>query len=203
MYTYLEHPNQYSIFENKMVDMAVYTPNRAFRMLGCCKWNTSRFLSDGNPLTFDHWKNNKVQPCDINSLVIIDHITEPGGELPGYKCGNGFHGVTGWKPECLDPVLDFLSEKYATVTRIHAYPLSFRFSCNLNTKLCPFKGEAHSKNIIYACIDLCSKRYRIKCHSQKCYEKTTEYEDIPDCMHGAIDAYLNEPIINLGAVKIT
>jgi len=192
-----EHEEDMAMYDNKIVDMGIYTPNRLFRMLGCTKFGENRYLTDSHEYTFDHWVNNLVQPLKTTDTFI--DVREPGGSSPKYSSGSGCSGITGWTPDCVTPLMGHIEEKYGRITRIHAFMMSMTFACNLETKNCPFKGAEHSSNVIYAVINLADFSYRIRCHSAKCHGRalpinTDPGTKFPEELKFAVDEFLNQPI---------
>lgn len=166
------------IFDNHFVDMGIYTQNRLFRMLGCTKYGQQRHLTNHADFTFENWSENLVQPL-VNDAEIIP-IAEPDNSSPRYTSGGaGYSGITGWVPRCVNPLLEYISETHARVTRVHAFPMSFTFACNLSTKKCPFKGGEHSSNVLYVVINLVKFSYRIRCHSSKCHSRAQPENNLP------------------------
>lgn len=191
-----EHPELQYLYDRKFIDMAIYTTNRAFRMLGHAKWGTNRYLTDGNTLTLEHWISNKVQPVQTDRKI-INGIVEPDQSQPCYRGSR--NGVVGYIPGCLQPVLKYIGDDISEVTRVYCPDLlSMVFACNLKTKDCPFKGEAHSKNTLYTCINLKTKTYRIKCHSNHCRDRESDPIHIPDFLHGEIDGMMMTPVVIAG-----
>ena len=187
------------IFDNRFVDMGIYTQNRLFRMLGCTKFGQQRYLTNGNDLTFQNWSENLVQPLENDADIIP--IAEPDNSSPRYSSGGTgcSSGITGWTPDCVAPLLEYLSEKYARVTRIHAFPMSFTFACNLATKVCPFKGAEHSSNVLYVVINLVDFSYRVRCHSSKCHSRAQPENNLPgkkfpEEYKQAVDDFLNHAV---------
>lgn len=180
-----------SIFDNKFVDMAIYTQNRLFRMLGCAKWGTARYLTNGEEYTYENWVKNKVQPVETNAEFI--EVKDHDGSEVRY---NSSFGVIVDADDHLKPTVDHISESYADIMRICEFPITMSYACNLNTKVCPFKGEAHSKNRLYAVINLFSCTYSIRCHSQQCKHKFKGPYEIPCHAKDSIKPFLEQSIIH-------
>jgi hypothetical protein len=179
-----------AMFDEKWVDMSIYTPNRLFRMLGCSKYGQERYLTNNSPYTYEEWLSNKVQPVHHTGNFI--DVRELDGSEPKYRSSGG--GITGWQPDCVKDILSQIEEEHAKPTRVHAFPLKSIFSCNLNTKVCPFKGEAHSKNGLYANIRLNELGYTVKCHSDKCKFRETKFYPFQDSVKESVLLFLNQCI---------
>lgn len=175
-----ESPNDMVMFDEKFVDMSIYSKNRLFRMLGCSKYGQNRYLTNNDPYTYDNWVKTKVQP-HIGIPVEYVQIFEPDGSEPSYS-GHGSSGNT-CSPDDLShlkPIFEHIEEKFnTTITRYHEFPLRQVVACNLKTKFCNFKGEEHSKNTPFININTQTYRYTVKCHSLKCKHKHVSFE-IPD-----------------------
>lgn len=178
------------MFDEKWVDMSIYTPNRLFRMLGCTKYGEDRRLVNNNEYTYEEWVTNKVQPPHYEGDFM--GIREIDGSEPKYRCGGG-GGITGWQPDCMKAILSQIEEKHAKPTRVHAFPMKSIFVCNLDTKVCPFKGESHSRNVLYANVKLLEGGYRIKCHSSKCKNKETKLYMFDDSVQESVNLFLDQP----------
>tara|TARA_Y100001936_G_C15996123_1_gene625185 strand:+ start:59 stop:1159 length:1101 start_codon:yes stop_codon:yes gene_type:complete len=178
------------MFDEKWVDMGIYTPNRLFRMLGCSKYGQDRFLENNNAYTYEEWVSNKVQPVHRGSNFI--DVRELDGSEPKYRSYGG--GITGWQPDCMKDILEQIEEEHAKVTRVHAFPLKSVFACNLNTKLCPFKGEPHSKNGLYANIKLNDYGYTVRCHSDKCRNRETMFYPFNDSVKQSVKMFLEQDV---------
>ena len=177
------------MFDEKWVDMAIYTPNRLFRMLGCSKYGQQRYLLNGNQYTYEEWVSNKVQPP--NYMGQFMGVREIDGSEPKYGIGGG---ITGWQPDCMKDIMEQIEEDHAKPTRVHAFPLKGVVCCNLATKLCPFKGESHSKNGLYANIRLYDYGYTLKCHSTKCKNRHTKFFSFNDNVKESIRLFLNREV---------
>ena len=190
-----EYVNQHDraldcVFEKGFVDMGIYTRNRQFRMLGCCKYNTDRVLTDNEPLTKERWEQCKVQPLHTTEELIDMETT---GMKVSYT--NSSQGVTGFIPDCLKPILREIESVHDTkVTRVHAFPLSLTFACNLRSKLCPFLKRVHTKNTLYAIINLNKMEYRIKCHSTKCKGAETDSCSFGDDMRRNAEDFMSSTV---------
>ena len=185
-----------SIFDNKFVDMSIYTQNRLFRMLGCAKWGTARYLTNGDEYTYENWVKNKVQPVENNDKFI--DVRDNDGSEVRY---NYSFGVIVDSEDHLKPTLAHISESYANVMRTCEFPITMSYACNLNTKVCPFKGEAHSKNRLYASINLFSCTYSIRCHSQQCKNKYKGPYDIPCHAKELIKPWLDRDVIHPAIIQ--
>lgn len=180
-----------AMFDEKWVDMSIYTPNRLFRMLGCTKYGEDRPLTNYNTYTYKEWVTNKVQPINCIGKDFID-VRELDGSEPKYRSSGG--GVTGWHPECMKDVLDQIEEEHAKPTRTHGYPMRSIFACNLNTKQCPFQGRTHSKNCLYANVKLKDYGYTIRCHSDKCRGRETKFYPFNDSVKESVYAFMSNVI---------
>lgn len=188
----MHYPEDITMFDEGFVDMGIYTRNRQFRMLGCAKFNTMRIIKDSNELTLEHWVDCKVQPAHKGEKFF--HITEPDRSEPKYTSGGG--GITGYVPDCIKPILQLIeAEKDTLVTRVHAFPLSLTFACNLRTKRCPFLNRTHSKNVIYAIINLTTQKYRYRCHSDKCNGHESDAKPFPPDIQQEVLEFLNAEVI--------
>ncbi len=187
------------MFLEHWVDMSVYSRNRLFRMLGCTKWGQKRYLTNGKTYSYEEWSSNKVQPLLSSSYTFMGILRGDGTE-PTYSSTN--IGITGWKPPCVDIVLKDIEEKVAKAIRTHAHPLQHRFSCNLDTRQCPFQKRMHSKNRIYVNISLSTYSYHFRCHSPKCKGLTSKTYKFSDSTKEYVYNYLNQNIC-LPAVKYT
>jgi hypothetical protein len=185
-----------SIFDNKFVDMAIYTQNRLFRMLGCAKWGTARYLTNGEEYTYENWVKNKVQPLESDDEIL--DVRDYDGSEVRY---NSSFGVVINSEDHLKPTLAHISESYATVMRTCEFPMWMSYACNLDTKVCPFKGEAHSKNRLYASINLFNCTYSIRCHSQQCKNRYKGPYDIPCHAKEAIKPWLDRDIIHPAIIQ--
>ena len=175
-----ETPEHMSIFDNKLVDMSIYTKNRLFRMLGCTKYGQDRYLTDGNPYTYENWVKTKVQPLNADNIKYIDMVEIDGSE-PSYS-GHGASGSTITPDDIsyLKPLFEHIESQFNTrITRYHEFPMTMIIACNLKTKHCNFKGEAHSKNTPYIIVNLANNVYSYRCHSAKCKGHWASF-DFPD-----------------------
>ena len=179
-----------TMFDEKWVDMSIYTPNRLFRMLGCSKHGQNRYLTNENPYTYEEWVSNKVQPVNPPNNFI--DIREMDGSEPKYRGGGG--GITGWQPDCMKDILEQVEEEHAKPNRIHAFPMKNIFVCNLNTKKCPFQGREHSSNGLYANIKLGDLGYTIRCHSEKCKSRETKFYPFNDSVKQTVSTFLTSAI---------
>ena len=160
-----------AIFDNGFVDMAIYTPNRMFRMLGCTKWGKDRILTNHKPFTFENWRTNKVQPVESRANVIDV------GELDvkdSTSCG-----TSNWNPLFLKPALDYIAKEHSPINRVFAFPMDLRFACNMDTRYCPFLKRNHTSNGPFVCINMREGTFRVKCHSKRCEALATDKEFIP------------------------
>ena len=164
----LESPDDMSMFEEKFVDMSIYTANRLFRMLGCSKYGKNRYLTNNDPYTYENWVKTKVQPLTKNSYEFLD-VHEDNGSEPKYGYGTSGVVICSDKVDFLKPLFGHIEEEFNTkITRYHQFPLTQSIACNLKTKNCPWKGEPHSKNTLYTVINTYNLTYSIRCHSGKC-----------------------------------
>jgi hypothetical protein len=186
-----------TIFDNKFVDMAIYTQNRLFRMLGCAKWGTARYLTNGEEYTYENWVKNKVQPVETNDEFI--EVKDHDGSEVRY---NSSFGIIVDADDHLKAIVDHISETHADVMRVCEFPITMSYACNLNTKVCPFKGEAHSKNRLYAVINLFNCTYSIRCHSQQCKHKFNGPYDIPCHAKDSIKPFLERTIIHPPIIQL-
>ena len=135
-------------FEHHFVDLKVYSANRLFRMLGCAKRNSDRYLTNNEEYTFENWVKNKIQPVETDDEFV--NVKEMDGSEPCHATGGGV-SLSLDSSHYLKPVFDLIHEnEKIKVARIQSFPLTLSVACNLNTKYCPFKGDSHSKNHIYA-----------------------------------------------------
>ena len=187
------------IFDEKFVDMSVYSQYRLFRMLGCTKWGDTRPFSNGKELTFENWVSNKVQP-EQTDAVFFD-VKEPDNSEPVYSGSIG--GSSGWRERDLKFITEFISQKHNRVSRLHAYPLKGIIACNMTARWCPFKNALHkSSERLYALIRLDHVRknhyYQIKCHSEKCKMicgKNPQIYYFDEHIENAIEQFLDEKIM--------
>ena len=185
-----QSPEDSSIFSNKFVDMAIYTPNRLFRMLGCAKWGTGRYLKNNDSYTYENWIKTKIQPL-IDTYKFIE-IMENDGSAPTY-------GKIDCDLEVDDHVkeaIEYISTNEVQVIRKASFHFTLCVACNLNTKKCPFVGREHTKNRLYACINLRNNTYDIRCHSAQCKKMKTDSKDFPDFICNIMNEYTQRKVIH-------
>ena len=112
----IQSPESMSIFTNGFVDMAIYTPNRLFRMLGCAKWGTARYLSNNDTFTYENWVKTKVQPIESQGKFI--EVTEYDGSEPKYNMVNCTVDIN---DNYMKEAIDYISETHSKVIRKKRY----------------------------------------------------------------------------------
>lgn len=163
-----------SVDENikDIIDTTIYTKNRNFRMLGCTKAGQERYLVGDKPLSYEFWKDCKIQPLEWKGDTIELEIKE----VKQYY-------LTSYVPPVVLDFMSKLNEDKAFVKmsgklnlcRVHSYPSSLVFICDTVSKKCPFVCRKHSTNITYVVIDLLRRVYYLKCRSKKhCQGKRTK-----------------------------
>lgn len=187
----IQSPENMSIFINGFVDMAIYTPNRLFRMLGCAKWGTARYLSNNETFTYENWLKTKVQPIESKEKYI--EVTECDGSEPKYNMVNCTVDIN---DNYMKEAIDYISETHSKVLRKARFDHTLSVACNLNTKVCPFVGRSHTKNRLYAVINLKNNTYDIRCHSGQCQGKRSEPQEFPEEIQYAMNVITNRKIIH-------
>ena len=171
-----------SPFHSKIVDDAVYTKNRCFRMLGCTKAGQKRYLIGEKPLTFEYWKETKIQPLKWNG--------GPGSHLGFQETPKVSLSSSKYIPEIVytifnklnnDPKFLKLSGKI-DIPKVYAVPASLIFLCNTVSRKCPIGKKIHTTNVTYIHLDLMNSNYCLKCRSEKilCKGKRTKSYKIPN-----------------------
>lgn len=157
------------------VDLAVYTRNRLFRMLGNTKVGQSRYLTNGKEFTFDSWREARVQPVKISTETKMIEFQELDHSEPKYSSSSGVgtsNIIVGWVPQCVKGTISsFLSNEVAPIARMVSTPWNFKVVCNTTSKACIFQNRTHKSNVNYIVIDLLNRSYHIKCHSAHCKNK--------------------------------
>ena len=171
-----------SVDENirDIIDTTIYTKNRNFRMLGCTKAGQERYLVGDKPLSYEFWKDCKIQPLEWKGDTIELEIKEVKQ-----------HYFSSYVPPV---VLNFMSslndnKQFVKMSgrldlcRIHAFPSSLVFVCNTVSKRCPFVCRRHSTNVTYVVVDLLRRVYYLKCRSTKhCKGKKTKEFKMKDIL---------------------
>lgn len=165
-----------SPYYSKIVDDAVYTKNRCFRMLGCTKAGQQRYLIGDKPLSYEFWKETKIQPLKWDgSLISFDETNQVSPSTSKYI------------PEIVykifdqlnhDPTFLKLSGKI-DIDKVHAIPGSLKFLCNTVSRKCPLAHKTHTTNVTYIHLDLLNSHYCLKCRSKKdkrCNGRTKFYK---------------------------
>lgn len=173
----------------KIVDSAVYTKNRCFRMLGCTKGGQKRYLISDKPLTFEHWKECKIQPLKWNGgansmLQLTDEVKKP------IVC------TSSYIPQLVIDIMVKLNKdaKFLAhsgplqLDRIHHVPNSIVFTCDTSSRKCPIAKKIHSTNVPFIVLNLEKGEYFFKCRSKKiaCLGKHTDKIKFMNPMHTKI-----------------
>lgn len=167
-----------SPYYSKIVDDAVYTKNRNFRMLGCTKAGQKRYLVGDKPLTFEFWKETKIQPLKYSGEAIDLKLSQ---DIPTNIC------TSKYIPEVVYKIFDKLNNdpKFLKLSgkidipKLYAIPESLIFICNTVSKKCPLSMKTHTTNVTYIHLDLLNSHYCLKCRSKKdkrCNGKTKFYK---------------------------
>ena len=187
-----EHPQlqgAYSFF-----DLAIYTRNRLFRMLGMTKAGQQRYLKSALDFTFTNWKNTKVCPIDTNGIELIETY-EIDGSPPIFSSGFGSGATTvvgGWVPKCVTgEICRHLSDTVGKIQRMIYTGENMRVVCNTSCKDCIFVKRRHKSNVLYIVINLINKTYHIKCHSKHCRNKRSKIIHFSPRLQQIIDDWLN------------
>jgi len=132
-------------YDISVIDSLIYTPNRCFRMLGSSKYNDSRPLK--GDWTRKFWENTLVQPLDQ-----LPHRTW-GPQIP--------RNITSTvaQPLCVRQAIRFLN-----ATNSLKYAFTWRYTGNLEKRICPFVGRQHSSNNMYFVLQL-GYPVQIRCHA--------------------------------------
>ncbi|MAJ82060.1 MAG: hypothetical protein CMF41_04005 [Legionellales bacterium] len=170
--------NDIPVYYHQVIDTAVYTKNRCFRMLGCTKAGQQRYLVGENPLSFEYWKECKIQPLkwngDEKSRISFDGVPETlpntfSSEIPAHII---------FIFQMLNQDKHFLAHSGPVdLNRIFSIPESLTFVCNTLSRKCPIAERYHTTNVPYVVIDLLRQKYYFKCRSEKNCRglKTREY----------------------------
>ncbi len=166
-----------------VIDLGIYTKNRNFRMLGCTKAGEERYLLGEKPLSFEYWKETKIQPLywDGPSIQMVEEDNKDVSvyaDMPE-KVKNIFVNTI-----CKDKKLFRLTGEL-NLNRVASFPDSLTYVCSTSNKKCPFARRFHSKNVQYVVLNLLKCRYTLRCRSPKCRNKE---------MHFKMKDYLNEKI---------
>ncbi len=192
----MESNSDATMFDEKWVDMCVYSPNRLFRMLGCTKYGQDRPLLKSGAVTYEDWKSCKIQPSftkgTCNYAGVFVEIVELDGSQPSYSRTST--GISGWFPGSIHSIKDYIEEKHARIAHTHSYALQHIFVFNLNLRDCPFKGESHSKSQMYTVVNMANNTYKLRCHSKQCKNCETESFAFDDNVKNDICLWLNREI---------
>lgn len=150
-----------------IIDTTVYTKNRNFRMVGCTKAGQERYLTGDKPLSFEFWKETKIQPLEWKGDTI---------QLEIKPTKQYVH--SSYMPPRVIELMQRLNTNRAflnlsgplEISRAHSFSASLVFICDTTSKHCPFVKRRHRTNITYVVIDLLRKVYYLKCRSKKCCE---------------------------------
>lgn len=157
-------------------DMAVYSRNRCFRMLGSSKFNMQRPLKGA--WTYEHWQSTLVQPLE---------------ELPVMQWSASAPALT---PRTLTPTLVppcvQHAMKWLRVVDIQVkYELRWCWVGHLEVGVhrCPFAGRVHRHNHMYVVLQL-GKPVRFACHGCKKFQ----HRELPLPLRSEINLFLNTVI---------
>lgn len=179
----LQSPVQGRVFYQRLVDMfqddvpeidlAVYTRNRCFRMLGNSKFGQNRPLI-GLPWTMENWVSSLVQP--VKSMESIDL---------GLKHVVSAPLRNDMIPPCVEAVLDWAGASDYT----WKYDLEWVWGGHLNKGVCQLAGRVHGKNnryFFYNAPDM----FTIGCHHCKRRYNIA----VPDELESNVRKFLNQVI---------
>lgn len=156
-----------------LIDMSVYSKNRNFRMLGCTKAGQKRYLVGNQPLSYEFWRDTKIQPLSWSGKTIkMDirekKVSEMSSNIPDFV----FKIMLAWSK---DPrVLKTIGK--INLDRIVCFPENQVYICTAIEKKCPIANRQHSTNHPMLCLNLIYNRYEFRCHSPKCKGKAITFK---------------------------
>lgn len=194
-------------FDQKFIDLSVYSKNRQFRMLGCYKWSKdkdarqkfTRKLVDisvtRNEFNFKNWMYNKVQPVNSEGKRLIQVMNED-GSIPSFA-NQTFSSFSSnlWEKQIYASSLDFIEQKFGKIRNYKFFPITMSLSVTLDSKTCFFiKNHIHSSNDTRIIINLVRGTYRKKCWSQRCKHQASTPKALPENVKDEVESFLKLPI---------
>lgn len=153
-------------------DLGIYTRNRLFRMLGNTKAGQDRYLTTGDPFTFEAWQAARVCPVEADGELIV--TLEPDHTPAKFSSGStvGSTVIVGWVPSCVKgEIHDHLCEAVGPIQRMVCTGENMKVICNTSNRNCIFLKKRHKSNVLYIVVDLIQRCYHVKCHSAHCKKK--------------------------------
>ena len=152
-----------------IIDTSVYSKNRNFRMLGCTKAGQERYLEGDKPLSYEFWRDTKIQPLHWDGKTISMDINEEKSTMVFSDVPENVHQF----------FVDLSKDKKIlkmvgplNLNRIVCFPNTQVYIINSQSNKCPIANRYHSSNHCRIFINLIHKKYGIKCYSDKCNGKS-------------------------------
>lgn len=156
-----------------VIDTSVYSKNRNFRMLGCTKAGQERYMEGDKPLTYEFWRDTKIQPLNWDGDLIVMDINEKKEGVIVLDVPENvqqFFVQLAKDPKILKMVGPL------NLNRIVCFPNEQVYIVNPEKNKCPFANRYHSKNHCMIYINLMHNKYGLKCYSPKCEGKEILYK---------------------------
>lgn len=152
-----------------VIDTTIYSKNRNFRMLGCTKAGQKRYLEGDKPLSYEFWRDTKIQPLQWYGETITMDIDETKNTIISTDIPENVHQffVNLSKDKKILKMVGPLN-----LNRMVCFPDTQVYIVNSESNRCPIAKRNHSSNHCRVFINLLHKKYGVRCYSEKCNGKS-------------------------------